>query len=126
MLQEKFHRVPVSNVDVKVKAGWLKLWNDNKFDKDALYFMKSFVFDSTLDDWLSKSTYWSQLEKELLKSFKVFFHFLFNCLQMYLFSLSISKPGSLRLSIQYFIVNSKAEKLKNTTLGMNNLILILL
>jgi hypothetical protein len=41
MLQEKLHRIAVSNVDAEVKVGWLKLWNGNKFDKDALYFPKS-------------------------------------------------------------------------------------
>jgi hypothetical protein len=61
-------------VDAKVKVRWLKLWNDNKFDKYALRFLKSPLSDSTLDEWLSKSTYWAQLEKKLLKSFRVFFH----------------------------------------------------
>jgi hypothetical protein len=127
MLQEKLHRVAVSNVDAEVKVGWLKLWNGNRFDKDALQFPKSPLSDSALDDWVSKSTYWAQLEKKkLLKSFRVLFHLLFNCLQMFLLSPSISKPGNLRLSIQYSIVNSKAEKSKNTTLGMSSLILTLL
>jgi hypothetical protein len=126
MLQEKLHRVAIINLDAEVKVGWLKLWNGNRFDKDALYFPKSPLSDSARNDWLSKSTYWAQLEKKLSKSFKVLFHLLFSCLQTCLFSPSISKPGSLRLSIQYSIVNSKAEKSKNTTLGMNNLILILL
>jgi hypothetical protein len=113
-------------VDAEVKVGWLKLWNDNRFDKDALHFPKSPLSDSALDDWLSKSTYWIQLEKKLLKSFTIFFNLLLNCQQMFLLSPSISKPRSLRLSIQYFIVNSKVEKSKNTTLGMSNPILILL
>ena len=58
MLQEKLHRVVVSNVDPDVKVGWLKLWNGNRFDKDALHFRKSPLSDSALDDWLAKSTYW--------------------------------------------------------------------
>ena len=65
ILQEKLHRVAVSNVDAEVKVGWLKLWNGNRFDKDALYFLKSPFSDSTLDDWLSKSTYWAQLKKKI-------------------------------------------------------------
>ena len=64
MLQEKLHRIAVSNVDAEVKVGWLKLWNDNRFDKDALHFSKLPLSDSALDDWLSKSTYWVQLEKK--------------------------------------------------------------
>ena len=110
MLQENFHHIVVSNVDAEVKVGWLKLWNGNRFDKDALHFPKSPLSDSALDDWVSKSTYWAQLEKKLLKSFRVLFHLLFNCLQMCLLSPSIFKPGTLRLSVQYSIVNSKAEK----------------
>jgi hypothetical protein len=125
MLQEKLHHVAVSNVNAKVKVGWLKLWNGNRFDKDALHFPKSPLSDSALNDWVSKSTYWAQLEKKtieelLSKNFKIFFHLLFSCLQMCLLSPSISKPGSLWLSIQYSIVISKAEKSKNTTLGMSN------
>ena len=57
MLQEKLHHVAVNNVDAEVKVGWLKLWNDNIFDKDALHFPKSPPSDSALDDCLSKSTY---------------------------------------------------------------------
>ena len=57
MLQEKLHHVAVSNVDAEVKVGWLKLWNDNIFDKDGLHFSKSPPSDSALDDCLSKSTY---------------------------------------------------------------------
>ena len=64
MLQEKLHRVAVSIVDPDVKVGWLKLWNGNRFDKDALHFPKSPLSDSALDDWLAKSTYWAQLEKK--------------------------------------------------------------
>jgi hypothetical protein len=67
MLQEKLYRVAVSNVDPDVKVGWLKLWNDNRFDKDALHFPKSPLSDSALDDWLSKSTYWAQLEKKTIE-----------------------------------------------------------
>jgi hypothetical protein len=67
MLQEKLHRVVVSNVDPDVKVGWLKLWNGNRFDKDALHFPKSPLSDSALDDWLSKSTYWAQLEKKAIE-----------------------------------------------------------
>jgi hypothetical protein len=120
MLQEKLHRVVVSNVDPDVKVGWLKLRNGNRFDKDALHFPKSLLSDSALDDWLSRSTYWAQLEKKLSKSLKVFFHLLFSCLQMCLLSPSISKPESLRLLIQYSIVNSKVEKSKNIMLRMSN------
>jgi hypothetical protein len=122
MLQEKLHRVVVNNVDAKVKVRWLKLWKENKFDKDDLYFLKTSLSDSTFDDWSSKSIYWAQLEKKLLKSFRVFFYIIFNCLQMCLLSPSIFKPRSLWLSIQYFIMNSKAKKSKNITLGMSNLI----
>ena len=46
----------------------------------------------------------------LLRSFIIFFHLLFNCHQMCLLSPSISKFGSLRLSIQYSTVNSKAGR----------------
>ena len=67
MLQEKLHRVAVSNVDAEVKVGWLKLWNGNRFDKDALHFPKSPLSDSALDDWVSKSTYWAQLEKKAIE-----------------------------------------------------------
>ena len=54
MLQEKLHRIDISNVDIEVKVRWLKLWNGNRFDKDALHFPKSLLSDSALDDWLSK------------------------------------------------------------------------
>ena len=67
MVQEKLHRVVVSNVDAEVKVGWLKLWNGNRFDKDALHFPKSPLSDSALDDWVSKSTYWAQLEKKAIE-----------------------------------------------------------
>ena len=67
MLQEKLHRVAVSNVDAEVKVGWLKFWNGNRFDKDALQFPKSPFSDSALDDWLSKATYWAQLEKKAIE-----------------------------------------------------------
>ena len=110
MLQEKLHCINVSNMDAEVKVGWLKLWNDNRFDKDALYFPKSPLSDSALNNWLSKSIYWAQLEKNLLRSLKIFFPLLFNCPQICLLSPSISKPGSLQPSIQYSIVNSKAGK----------------
>jgi hypothetical protein len=70
MLQEKLHCVVVSNVDAKIKIRWLKLWNDNKFDKDALHFLKSPLSDSTFDDWLSKSTYYAQLEKKTIEQFQ--------------------------------------------------------
>jgi hypothetical protein len=45
MLQKKLHRVAVSNVDPDVKVGWLKLWNGNRFDKNALDFPKSPLSD---------------------------------------------------------------------------------
>ena len=44
-----------------------KLWNGNRFDKDALHFPKSPHSDSALDDWLSRSTYWAQLEKNCIE-----------------------------------------------------------
>jgi hypothetical protein len=108
ILQEKLHRVDVSNIDAKVKVGWLEVWNDNRFDKNALYFPKSSLFDFVFDNWLSKSIYWVQLK--LSKNFRVFFHIIFSSLQMCILSPSISKSRSLRLSMQYSIVNSKAEK----------------
>jgi hypothetical protein len=52
MLQEKFHCVADSNVDAEVKVGWLKLWNGNRFKKDAVHFPKSPLSDFALDDWL--------------------------------------------------------------------------
>ena len=67
MLQEKLHRVAVSNVDAEFKIRWLKLWNGNRFDKDALHFPKSPLSDFALDDWLSRSTYWAQLEKKAIE-----------------------------------------------------------
>ena len=67
MLQNKPHRVAASNIDVEVKVGWLKLWNGNRFNKDALHFPKSPLSDFALDDWLSKSTYWGQLEKKSIE-----------------------------------------------------------
>jgi hypothetical protein len=67
MLEEKLHRVAVSTVDAEFKIGWLKFWNGNRFDKDALHFPKSPLSDSALDDWLSRSTYWAQLEKKAIK-----------------------------------------------------------
>ena len=54
-------------MDAGVKVGWLKLWNGNWFDKDALHFSKSPLSDSALDDWLSKSTYWAQLKKKSIE-----------------------------------------------------------
>ena len=62
----------------------------------------------------------------VLRSLIVFFHLHFNCHRMYLLSSSVSKPGSLRLSIQYSTVNSKAGRSRKTTLEMSNLTLILL
>ena len=50
MLLEKLHRIVVSNVDAKVTVLWLKLWNDNRFDKDALHVPKSHPSDFALDD----------------------------------------------------------------------------
>ena len=50
MLQEKLHRVLVSNMDAEVKVGWLKLWIGNMFDKNALHVPKSPHSDSALDD----------------------------------------------------------------------------
>ena len=41
MLQEKLHCVANNYVDAEFKVGWLKLWNNNRFDKDALHFPKS-------------------------------------------------------------------------------------
>jgi hypothetical protein len=126
MLQEKLHRVAVSNVDAEVKVGWLKLWNGNRFDKDTLHFPKSPLSDSALDDWLSKSIYWAQLKKKTIKELESIFS---SPLQLLAYVPTLSEyiqPGSLRLSIQYSIVNSKAEMLINTTVGMSNLILILL
>ena len=126
MLLEKLHCVAVSNVDTEVKVGWLKLWNDNRFDKDALYFPKSPVSDSALDDWLSKSTYWAQLEKNVLRSLIILFNLHFNCHRMYILSQNIPKLGSLRFSIQYSTMNSKTGRSRKIMLGMSNLILILL
>ena len=65
MLQDKFYDVIVSNVDVEIKIRWLKLWNNNRFDKVVLHFSKSPLSDSALNDWLSKSTYWAQLDKKI-------------------------------------------------------------
>ena len=65
-------------------------------------------------------------KKNLLRSFIALFHLPFKCQQMCLLSPSISKPGSLRLSIPYSTVNSKVGRSKSTTFGMNNLISILL
>jgi hypothetical protein len=73
MLQEKLHRVAVSSVDAAVKIRWLKLWNGNRFDKDALHFSKSPLSDSALDDWLSRSTYWAQLEKKTIEELQSMF-----------------------------------------------------
>ena len=73
ILQEKLHCVDVSNVDAKDKAEWLKLWNGNRFDKDALHFPKLSFSDFALDDWLSKYAYWAHMKKKPLKNFKVFF-----------------------------------------------------
>ena len=67
ILQQKLHLVVVNNVDVEVKVRWLKLWNDNRFDKDVPHFPKLPLYDFTLDDWLSKSTYWAQLEKKSIE-----------------------------------------------------------
>ena len=52
MLQEKLHRVVVSNVNAKIIVGLLKLWNGNRFDKNALHFPKSPLSNFALDDWL--------------------------------------------------------------------------
>ena len=82
-----------------------------------MHFLNSPLSDSALEDWVSKSTYWAQLEKKLLKNFRVLFHLLFHCLQMCLFSPSISKPRSLRLSIQYSIVIQKQKSQKTQCLG---------
>ena len=41
--------------------------NGNRFDKDVLYFPKSSICDSAFDSWLSKSTYWAQLENKSIE-----------------------------------------------------------
>ena len=127
MLREKLHRVAVSNVDTEVKVGWLKLWNDNRFDKDALYFSKSPFSDSALDDWLSKSTYWAQLEKIAIEELQS------------ILSSPLELPADVPTLSEYIqtwkfaAFNSilyrelKSGKVKKkTTLGMSNLTLILL
>jgi hypothetical protein len=38
--------------------------------KDALHFPKLPLSDSALDDWLSRSTYWAQLEKKAMEEFE--------------------------------------------------------
>ena len=110
MIQKKLHRVAVSNVDAKVKVRWFKFWNGNRFDKDVLHFPKSLLFDSALDDWSSILNIGYSWKKILLRSFIVFFPLIFNYQQICLLSPSISKLGSLRLSFQYSIVNSKTGK----------------
>jgi hypothetical protein len=62
MLQEKLHHIVVSNMDAEVKVGWLKLWNGNRFDKDALHFPKSPL-----------SAYWAQLERNAIEEFQSIF-----------------------------------------------------
>lgn len=50
ILHEKLHCVGVSNVNAVVKVIWLKIWNSNRFDKDALHFLKLPQSDFALDD----------------------------------------------------------------------------
>jgi hypothetical protein len=127
MLEQKLHRVAVSTVDAEFKIGWLKLWNGNRFDKDALHFPKSPLSDSALDDWLSRSTYWAQLEKKSYQraSKYSFISYSVACRFAY-WSYSLRVYPNLEVCgfqfkfIQYSIVNSKAEKSKNTTFGMSN------
>ena len=64
ILQQKLHLVVVNNVNAEVKVRWLKFWNDNRFDKYVPHFSKSSLYDFALHEWLSKSTYWAQLEKK--------------------------------------------------------------
>ena len=85
----------------------------------------SLILHSMIGYWGLHIRY-SWKTKKLLKDFTIFFHLLFICQQMSLLSPNISKLGSLQLLIQYFILNSKAKKLKSTTLGRSNPILILL
>ena len=79
MLQKKLHRVAISNVDAKIKVGWLKLWNGIRFDIDALHFPKSPSLILHLMIGCQSLHVGHCWKKNLLRSFMVFLHLLFNC-----------------------------------------------
>ena len=73
MLQKKLQCIAINIVNAKVKVEWLKLYNNNRFNKDALHFSKSTLSNFALDDSLSKCTYWTRLKQKSIEK-------LHNCL----------------------------------------------